>query len=298
MGSTSITTDSSGSKVAEVRYGPWGTDRFTSGSVPTDFRFTGQRSESALGIYHFGARFYDPALGCFLSADSIIPGAGNPQAYDRYAGLFNNPLRYKDPSGHRPQKDEPNSPIITYDEEHGICINTPNLGCSGGTQYREWYQNWYFPRLPEYSHLHLSEISIFSQDVALGASSAGAGFEMAGFTAGGTAGAATGNAMHQASTNVVENFASWTSTVSTLADDAFFTPDSGTYVDENGVIVIGEASATSLVASVVGSLVPIAVVDAAIDGYVSRYNYGAAPGIFDLLGIRGETLFGVIKFGE
>jgi hypothetical protein len=37
-----------------------------------------------------------------VSADSIVPGAGNPQALNRYAYVFNNPLRYVDPSGHCP----------------------------------------------------------------------------------------------------------------------------------------------------------------------------------------------------
>ncbi|MER3448194.1 MAG: hypothetical protein C4291_15860, partial [Candidatus Dadabacteria bacterium] len=45
-------------------------------------------------------RFYDPLLGRFLSADSIVPGAGNPQAFNRYSYVLNNPLRYTDPSGH------------------------------------------------------------------------------------------------------------------------------------------------------------------------------------------------------
>jgi hypothetical protein len=35
-----------------------------------------------------------------LSADTIVPGAANPQAYNRYSYVLNNPLRYIDPSGH------------------------------------------------------------------------------------------------------------------------------------------------------------------------------------------------------
>jgi len=45
-------------------------------------------------------RWYDPALGHFAQADTIIPGAGNSSAWDRYAYTLNNPLRYTDPSGH------------------------------------------------------------------------------------------------------------------------------------------------------------------------------------------------------
>ncbi len=42
LGSTAITTDSSGANPAEIRYYPWGKDRYTSGTTPTSFRFTGR----------------------------------------------------------------------------------------------------------------------------------------------------------------------------------------------------------------------------------------------------------------
>jgi hypothetical protein len=47
LGSTSITTDSSGNKIAELRYKPWGDTRYTYGTTPTTYKFTGQRQESA-----------------------------------------------------------------------------------------------------------------------------------------------------------------------------------------------------------------------------------------------------------
>jgi hypothetical protein len=44
-----------------------------------------------------------------VSADSIVPGAGKPQALNRYAYVFNNPLKYVDPSGHTPCYDDEGS---------------------------------------------------------------------------------------------------------------------------------------------------------------------------------------------
>ncbi len=40
------------------------------------------------------------ALGRFIQADTVVPGAGNPQALNRYAYAVGNPVRYNDPSGH------------------------------------------------------------------------------------------------------------------------------------------------------------------------------------------------------
>ena len=58
-----------------MRYTPYGGLRV--GGLPTDRQFTGQRREASLGFYDYVARQYDPALGRFLQADSIIPGAAS-----------------------------------------------------------------------------------------------------------------------------------------------------------------------------------------------------------------------------
>ena len=75
--------------------------RYNSGALPTKYTYTGQYSNmSDFGLMYYNARWYDPALGRFTSADTLIPEPGNPQSWDRYAYVRNNPLRYTDPSGH------------------------------------------------------------------------------------------------------------------------------------------------------------------------------------------------------
>jgi RHS repeat-associated protein len=100
LGSTTVSITGTGSYHSELRYKPWGETRYSAGSPPTQRQFTGQVNESQIGLYFFNARWYDPALGRFTSADSLVPEAGNPQAWDRYAFVYNNPVRYVDPSGH------------------------------------------------------------------------------------------------------------------------------------------------------------------------------------------------------
>jgi len=99
LGSASLSTNASGGKTAEMRYYPYGETR--SGSMTTDRQYTGQRREIGLGLYDYNARYYDPLLGRFLSADSIVPSPANPQSLNRYSYVLNSPLRYMDPSGHK-----------------------------------------------------------------------------------------------------------------------------------------------------------------------------------------------------
>lgn len=45
-------------------------------------------------------RYYDPVIGKFITADSIIPNGLFPEAFNRYSYAYNNPMLYSDPSGH------------------------------------------------------------------------------------------------------------------------------------------------------------------------------------------------------
>jgi RHS repeat-associated protein len=81
-------------------YYPYGETRYAAGTLPTDFGFTGQRNDATIGLYDYHARWYDPALGRFISADTLVPEPVNPQDFNRYAYVRNNPLRYTDPTGH------------------------------------------------------------------------------------------------------------------------------------------------------------------------------------------------------
>ena len=87
------------SLVSKLLYHPWGTTRYTNGTTPTDYGYTGQMKEG--DIYYYGARWYDPAIGRFMQADTIVPMASQgTQAFDRYAYVNNNPILYRDENGH------------------------------------------------------------------------------------------------------------------------------------------------------------------------------------------------------
>ncbi len=98
--STAITTNASGVRQTELRYYAYGGTRYDAGGQMTLYRYTGQRIETGTGLYDYGARWYDPAIGRFLAPDSIVPNVGSSQSLNRYAYVNGNPLKYTDPSGH------------------------------------------------------------------------------------------------------------------------------------------------------------------------------------------------------
>ena len=99
LGSTSIVTNAAGALVSKQLYSPWGETRYSSGLSPTQYQYTGQYSHTAdFGLMFYNARWYDPALGRFAQADTVVPGG--VQGLDRYAYANNSPLVYVDPSGH------------------------------------------------------------------------------------------------------------------------------------------------------------------------------------------------------
>ncbi|RMD59661.1 RHS repeat-associated core domain-containing protein, partial [Candidatus Parcubacteria bacterium] len=100
-GSSMVLVDGNGSKWKEQWYYPFGEKRYPgTGDIAIDRRFTGQRWDGTIGLYDYRARYYDPVLGRFVQPDSIIPDYHNPQSLNRYSYVYNNPLRYTDPTGH------------------------------------------------------------------------------------------------------------------------------------------------------------------------------------------------------
>ncbi len=71
LGSVSVVTDNDRRVLSRQDYTPWGEAR--GGDISqTTLDFTGQRKDGT-GLLYYGARYYDPKLGRFLSPDSIVP---------------------------------------------------------------------------------------------------------------------------------------------------------------------------------------------------------------------------------
>jgi RHS repeat-associated protein len=129
-----------------TEYNLTGEDRLTQGSIPTKYRYTGQYDyQSEIGLYFYGARWYDSSLGRFAQADTVVPGAGNPLAWDRYAYGLNNPVRYVDPTGHRTCENEDDGDCsggggayfgMTFEDRIPIIASNFNITFKGGWSWQ------------------------------------------------------------------------------------------------------------------------------------------------------------------
>jgi RHS repeat-associated protein len=100
LGSANVTLKGSGNSTASLLYAPYGSTRYSSGSMPTDYGFTGQHADSNTGFDYYNARYYDSTAGQFASPDAVLPGGGfDVWGLSPYTYVEGNPLIRTDPTG-------------------------------------------------------------------------------------------------------------------------------------------------------------------------------------------------------
>ena len=157
QGSVETIANSSGAAVVGENFTAYGSPRnpttwsgaATSSELTTAAGITrqGYTFQTQLGLWmgmnHMNGRVQDSITGRFLSADPHIPDPANPQDFNRYAYVRNNPLSYIDPSGFYSECFSLNAPgegdvienpdgSFEVDIPSGgfstqICINTPDI---------------------------------------------------------------------------------------------------------------------------------------------------------------------------
>ena len=96
--SATILTDANGNEVRRLAYRAFGEELENSGSGEAPkYAYTGKERDAS-GLMYYGARYYDPVLSRFITADTVYDAG--PQGLNRYAYALNNPIVYNDPSGH------------------------------------------------------------------------------------------------------------------------------------------------------------------------------------------------------
>jgi RHS repeat-associated protein len=101
LGSASVVTSSTGVIQDESDFYPFGGERVVTDTDPNAYKFTGKEWDTESGLDFFIARYYSSGYGRFLSPD--LPFADqekeNPQSWNLYSYVQNNPLVSIDPNG-------------------------------------------------------------------------------------------------------------------------------------------------------------------------------------------------------
>ncbi len=103
LGSTRAVVNLYGAVVETRDYDPWGRSIAHTGDFKLKHRFTGQpvaetEVSSSFGLQNYGARFYDPKWGRFVSSDEVTEGFDS-QGINSFAYVRNRPSSNTDPTG-------------------------------------------------------------------------------------------------------------------------------------------------------------------------------------------------------
>lgn len=100
LGSVVEITDASGASVDRIDYKAFGQIRSEFGTISSPFEFAGEYLDPT-GLYHLGARQYDPGTGRFLTTDPVAQEESDPYVAS-YLYARDRPTVLTDPSGRNP----------------------------------------------------------------------------------------------------------------------------------------------------------------------------------------------------
>ena len=104
LGGANVLTNSTGVVKEITEYDPYGkisrNDHLGTAEEVAWYYFTSKGFDGEVGLYYYGARYYDPGLGRFITADTVVQSPSNPQTLNRYSYCGNNPVNRIDPTGH------------------------------------------------------------------------------------------------------------------------------------------------------------------------------------------------------
>jgi RHS repeat-associated protein len=101
LGTERIRRNADGSALETCTNLPFGDSQQCSGTDVSALHFTGKERDSESGLDNFGARYYGSSLGRFVTPDEpfLDQEEGDPQSWNLYSYVRNNPSRYTDPVG-------------------------------------------------------------------------------------------------------------------------------------------------------------------------------------------------------
>jgi RHS repeat-associated protein len=133
LGSIQAVTNASGVEVHRKKYRAFGEILSSSGTLGYEPRgYIGQRQDAS-NLLYLHARYYDPALGRFLSPDHIIDGT-DTVGLNRYVYCGNDPINYSDVTGLK--KDPVTRTKTAADRNKDFAEEEPTIGEPGKDKVR------------------------------------------------------------------------------------------------------------------------------------------------------------------
>ncbi len=138
LGSILAITNNVGNIVEKRHFDAWGNILFVQDGQNNNLGkltflergYTGHEHLQGVGLINMNARLYDAKLHRFLAPDNFIQDPGNPQNYNLYGYVFNNPLRFTDPSGNYAVVDDIVAALIGGLINLGVNIYQGNINGS------------------------------------------------------------------------------------------------------------------------------------------------------------------------
>jgi len=97
LGSLVATSDTTGRVIERLNYDPYGA--VVGSSMHSGIGYTGHVMDGGTGLTYMQQRYYDPAIGRFLSVDPVTVDSSTGANFNRYKYAGNNPYRFYDPDG-------------------------------------------------------------------------------------------------------------------------------------------------------------------------------------------------------
>jgi len=127
LGSTRLLTNGTGQVSDTYSYDAYGNLIASTGVSNNAYLFAGEQRDGETGLDYLRARYYDPFLGRFVSADAYEGSLNDPMSLHDYQYAHANPVVNVDPSGYMTNISELLSTIAT----HAVLASTAYVGGYG-----------------------------------------------------------------------------------------------------------------------------------------------------------------------
>ncbi|MBU0666329.1 MAG: RHS repeat-associated core domain-containing protein [Nanoarchaeota archaeon] len=125
LGSPSVITDEAGKVVWSADYDTFGEAINEQGD--NDIKYN-SKEEDKTGLLYYGARYYNPNTGRFITADTVKGDVLDTQSQNRYVYVKNNPIKYIDPTGEQ----------FDYTSGSSTSVSIPRLSRQRSSAAEAW----------------------------------------------------------------------------------------------------------------------------------------------------------------